>query len=76
MAEFSAAQRQEADVQACALRGHVVSARDQYLVACNSYRAVEYYCGGGSGNHIGADTTRLHQTGAVIHLQLKSASSA
>lgn len=46
VAEFSAAaQRQEADAQARALRGHVVSAREQYLVACNSYRAAEYYCG-------------------------------
>ena len=46
MAEFSAAaQRQEADAQARALRGHAISSRDQYLVACNSYRAAEYYCG-------------------------------
>ena len=44
--EFSAAaQRQEAGAQARALRGHAVSAREQYLVACNSYRAAEYYCG-------------------------------
>ena len=46
VAEFSAAaQRQEADAQARALRGHAISARGQYLVACNSYRAAEYYCG-------------------------------
>ena len=46
VAEFTAAaQRQEADAQARALRGHAVSARGQYLVACNSYRAAEYYCG-------------------------------
>ena len=46
VAEFTtAAQRQEADAQARALRGHAVSAREQYLVACNSYRAAEYYCG-------------------------------
>lgn len=44
--EFTtAAQRQEADAQARALRGHAVSASEQYLVACNSYRAAEYYCG-------------------------------
>lgn len=44
--EFAAAaQRQEADAQARAQRGHAVSAREQYLVACNSYRAAEYYCG-------------------------------
>lgn len=41
----AAAQRQEADAQARAQRGHAVSARAQYLVACNSYRAAEYYCG-------------------------------
>ena len=46
VAEFSAAaRRQEADAQARARRGHAVSARGQYLVACNSYRAAEYYCG-------------------------------
>ena len=46
VAEFSAAaRRQEADAQARAARGHAVSAREQYLVACNSYRAAEYYCG-------------------------------
>lgn len=42
--EFSAAAaRQEADARARLLRGHAVSARAQYLVACNSYRAAEYY---------------------------------
>jgi pimeloyl-ACP methyl ester carboxylesterase len=35
--------RQEADADARAARGHGISARDQYLVACNSYRAAEYY---------------------------------
>src|SRR5690606_40219523 len=38
-----AAARQEADAEARASRGHGISARDQYLVACNSYRAAEYY---------------------------------
>jgi pimeloyl-ACP methyl ester carboxylesterase len=37
--------RQEEDAQARARRGHALSARDQYLVACNNYRAAEYYCG-------------------------------
>jgi pimeloyl-ACP methyl ester carboxylesterase len=46
VAEFAAAgTRQEADAQARAQRGHALSARDQYLVASNSYRAAEYYCG-------------------------------
>ncbi|MGB3071091.1 MAG: alpha/beta fold hydrolase [Ottowia sp.] len=46
VSEFTAAaRRQESDAQARALRSHAVSARDQYLVACNSYRAAEYYCG-------------------------------
>lgn len=27
-----------------AARGHAISARDLYLLACNSYRAAEYYC--------------------------------
>ena len=40
-----AAARQEADAQQRAARGHAVSAHDQYLVASNSYRAAEYYCG-------------------------------
>ena len=40
-----AAARQEADAQRRAARGHAVSAHDQYLVASNSYRAAEYYCG-------------------------------
>lgn len=43
--EFTAAaQRLEADARVRAERGHALSARDQYLVACNSYRAAEYYC--------------------------------
>ena len=46
VAEFgAAAQRQEADARERARRGHHISARDQYLVACNSYRAAEYYSG-------------------------------
>lgn len=46
VAEFSAAaERAEQDAAARAQRGHTVSARDQYLVASNSYRAAEYYCG-------------------------------
>ena len=44
VAAFAAAgARQEADAQARARRGHALSARDQYLVASNSYRAAEYY---------------------------------
>ena len=42
--EFAAAgARQEADALIRARRGHAASARDQYLVACNNYRAAEYY---------------------------------
>lgn len=41
----AAAARQEADARTRDERGHPVSARDQYLVASNSYRAAEYYCG-------------------------------
>ena len=53
VAEFAAvAQRQEADAEARARRGHVVSAREQYLVACNSYRAAEYYCGVQDPEHV------------------------
>ncbi len=37
------AQAQEADAQARLARGHDISARDQYLIASNSYRAAEYY---------------------------------
>lgn len=40
----AAAARQEADARTRDGRGHAVSARDQYLVASNSYRAAEYYC--------------------------------
>ncbi|MDD5242081.1 MAG: prolyl oligopeptidase family serine peptidase [Sulfuricella sp.] len=46
VAEFAAtAARQETDARQRAARRHTVSARDQYLVACNSYRAAEYYTG-------------------------------
>lgn len=34
---------QEADARSRARAGHVVSARDMYLMACNSFRAAEYY---------------------------------
>ncbi|MHA3902327.1 alpha/beta hydrolase family protein [Castellaniella sp. WN] len=39
-----AGRRQSDDAAARARNGHAISARDQYLVACNSYRAAEYYC--------------------------------
>lgn len=39
----AAAARQERDAQKRASRGHGVSARDQFFVASNSYRAAEYY---------------------------------
>ncbi len=41
----AAAARQEDDANARVGRGHAVSARDQFLVASNSYRAAEYYTG-------------------------------
>jgi len=44
VAQFAAAAaRQEADARQRAARHHPISAREQYLVACNSYRAAEYY---------------------------------
>lgn len=44
VAAFSAAAvRTEKDAKARASRGHAWSARDQYMVASNSYRAAEYY---------------------------------
>ena len=44
VAQFSAmAARQEADAKTRAQRGHAISAQGQYLVACNSWRAAEYY---------------------------------
>lgn len=46
VAAFAAAgARQEADARQRAERNHRVSARDQFLVASNSYRAAEYYTG-------------------------------
>lgn len=52
VAEFSAAaEREERDAQARARRGHAISAQDQYLVACNSYRAAEYYTSVQSPEH-------------------------
>lgn len=39
-----AGRRQSEDAAMRADKGHAISARDQYLVACNSYRAAEYYC--------------------------------
>lgn len=47
----AAAQRQEADARVRAARGHRVSARDQYLVASNSFRAAEYYLGVADPRH-------------------------
>ena len=45
VAEFTAAgERQKLDAEARLKRGHGTSARDQYLVASNNYRAAEYYC--------------------------------
>lgn len=41
----AAAGRQDDDARQRASHNHAVSARDQYLVACNSYRAAEYYSG-------------------------------
>jgi len=37
------ARRQKTDAAKRAARGHTISAREQYLKACNSYRAAEYY---------------------------------
>lgn len=39
-----AGERQATDARARAARGHSISAREQYMVASNSYRAAEYYC--------------------------------
>lgn len=47
----AAAARQQVDAKHRAGRGHRVSARDQYLVACNSYRAAEYYTGVADPRH-------------------------
>jgi len=42
--QFSAlAKRQKADADLRAEKGHSISARDQYLRACNAFRAGEYY---------------------------------
>ncbi len=42
--QFAAdATRQQADAERRAARGHAVSAHDGWLVACNSWRAAEYY---------------------------------
>jgi len=47
----AAAARQQADAEARAARSHAVSARDRYLVACNSWRAAEYYTPVGDARH-------------------------
>ncbi|MGH7910852.1 MAG: alpha/beta hydrolase family protein [Candidatus Dormibacteraceae bacterium] len=51
-------QRQDADARAAA--GHQASAAGQYLVACNSYRAAEYFAVVGSEEHrrLGAASER------------------
>lgn len=52
VAEFAAAAaRQQADAERRAARGHAHSAHDQYLVACNSWRAAEYYTDIGDPRH-------------------------
>lgn len=38
-----AAHRQLQDAIHRSERGHLISARDQYLIACNNFRAAEYY---------------------------------
>ena len=37
------AKREETDAKERAQKGHKISAREQFLKACNSYRAAEYY---------------------------------
>lgn len=50
--EFAAAgQRQQQDAAARLARRHGISARDQYLVASNNYRAAEYYCSTNDPRH-------------------------
>ncbi len=39
----SLARKEESEAEERALKGHHISAREQYLRACNSYRAVEYF---------------------------------
>ena len=45
------ADRQSARAKDCEAAGHAVSAAEQYLLACNSYRAAEYFAPGGTENH-------------------------
>lgn len=47
----AAASRQEEDARIREGRGHRVSARDQFLVASNSFRAAEYYTGVADPRH-------------------------
>ncbi|HUH40356.1 MAG TPA: prolyl oligopeptidase family serine peptidase [Castellaniella sp.] len=42
---------QSSDAAMRARNGFAISARDQYLVACNSYRAAEYYCAVDDARH-------------------------
>ncbi|MDX9765276.1 MAG: hypothetical protein RBT79_09960, partial [Chiayiivirga sp.] len=46
-----AAARQQADAERRAARGHAISARDGLLVACNSWRAAEYYAAADDPRH-------------------------
>ncbi|UYO92463.1 alpha/beta hydrolase family protein [Pollutimonas sp. M17] len=46
-----AGERQSVDASARLARGHRVSASQQYLLASNSYRAAEYYCGMADPKH-------------------------
>jgi pimeloyl-ACP methyl ester carboxylesterase len=39
----SLARKEESEAEERALKGHHISAREQYLRACNSYRAAEYF---------------------------------
>lgn len=49
---FSAlAESLERDAERRANKGHGISARDQYLLACNAYRAAEYYTPLDAPNH-------------------------
>lgn len=45
------ADSQQKDAHKRAMKGHTVSARDQFFKACNSYRAAEYYTSCKDPNH-------------------------
>jgi hypothetical protein len=62
------AERQRADGEARAARGHDISAREQFFRACNSYRTAEYFTPNGIPRH--AELGQLSRDAFIAAMKL------